>query len=117
VADHVLDYVLALTRGTRVHSPEPLPFLREWITWGAGPRAGQFLVLGAKAHAAIEGRNHVSIEDVRAVAHPVLRHRIVTNFSAAAEGMTPDKIIDRLLVEVDPSAAVGAGLPGIRTAG
>jgi len=116
VADHVLDYVLALTRGTRVHSQEPLTFLREWITWGAGPRASQFLVLGAKAHAAIQGRNHAAIEDVKAVAHPVLRHRIVTNFSAAAEGMTPDKIIDRLLAEVDPSAAVGAGIPGIRSA-
>jgi MoxR-like ATPase len=116
VADHVLDYVLALTRGTRVHSSDPVPFLREWITWGAGPRASQFLVLGAKAHAAIQGRSHVAIEDVKAVAHPVLRHRIVTNFSASAEGMTSDKIIDRLLVEVDPAAAVGAGIPGVRTA-
>jgi MoxR-like ATPase len=117
VADHVLDYALNLTRGTRVHSSEPLPFLREWITWGAGPRASQFLVLGAKAHAAIQGRNHVSVEDVKAVAHPVLRHRIVTNFSASAEGMTSDRIIDRLLSEVDPSAAAGAGLPGVRSAG
>jgi MoxR-like ATPase len=117
VADHVLDYALALTRGTRVHSSEPLAFLREWITWGAGPRASQFLVLGAKAHAAIQGRNHVAVEDVKAVAHPVLRHRIVTNFSAAAEGMTSDKIIDRLLAEVDPAAAVGAGVPGVRSAG
>src|SRR5262249_19623842 len=107
VADHVLDYTLALTRGTRVHSSEPLAFLREWITWGAGPRASQFLVLGAKAHAAIHGRNHVAIEDVKAVAHPVLRHRIVTNFSASAEGMTSDKIIDRLVAEVDPTAGVG----------
>ena len=117
VADHVLEYALALTRGTRVHSSEPLPFLREWITWGAGPRASQFLVLGAKAHAAIQGRNHVAVEDVKAVAHPVLRHRIVTNFSASAEGMTSDKIIDRLLAEVDPAAAVGAGVPGVRSAG
>jgi len=116
VADHVFDYSLALTRGTRVHSDEPLEFLREWITWGAGPRASQFLILGAKAHAAIAGRNHVAIEDVKAVAHPVLRHRIVTNFSAAAEGMTPDKIIDRILKEVDPSAGVGAGVPGIQAA-
>ncbi len=116
VSEHVLDYALALTRGTRVHSSEPFAFLREWITWGAGPRASQFLVLGAKAHAAIQGRNHVAIEDVKAVAHPVLRHRIVTNFSAAAEGMTPDLIIDRLLAEVDPAAGVGAGVPGIRSA-
>jgi MoxR-like ATPase len=117
VADHVLDYALALTRGTRVHSSEPQAFLKEWITWGAGPRASQFLVLGAKAHAAIQGRSHVALEDVKAVAHPVLRHRIVTNFSASAEGMTSDKIIDRLLTEVDPGAGVGAGVPGIRTAG
>jgi MoxR-like ATPase len=117
IADHVLDYVLALTRGTRVHSSEPLPFLKEWITWGAGPRASQFLVLGAKTHAAIQGRSHASVEDVKAVAHPVLRHRILTNFSASAEGMTSDKIIDRLLAEVDPTGAVGAGVPGVRSAG
>jgi len=113
VADHVLDYALALTRGTRVHSEEPLPFLREWVTWGAGPRAGQFLVLGAKAHAAIAGRNHVSVEDVRAVAHPVLRHRIVTNFTAQAEGITSDDIIDKLLAEVRVDETVGAGVPGV----
>ena len=116
VADHVLEYVLALTRGTRVRSDAPLEFLREWVTWGAGPRASQFLVLGAKAHAAISGRNHVSIEDVKAIAKPVLRHRIVTNFSAEAEGMTSDVIIDRLLDEVNPAAGVGAGVPGVASA-
>ena len=116
VADFVYDYVLALTRGTRVRSENPLEFLREWVTWGAGPRASQFLILGAKAHAAIAGRSSVSIEDVRAVAHPVLRHRIVTNFSAAAEGVTSDRIVDRLIEEVNPGAGVGAGLPGVRTA-
>jgi len=114
VADHVFDYALALTRGTRVGSDSPLDFLREWVTWGAGPRASQFLILGAKAHAAIAGRSHVAIEDVKAVAHPVLRHRILTNFSAHAEGMTADRIIDRLLEEVDPAAGVGAGVPGIQ---
>ena len=113
VSDHVYDYCLALTRGTRVHSTDPLPFLTEWVTWGAGPRAGQYLVLGAKACAAIAGRNHVAIEDVRRVAHPVLRHRIVTNFSAAAEGITSDHLIDRLLNEVQAGAGVGAGLPGV----
>jgi len=113
IADAILDYVLALTRGTRVRSDDPLPFLKEWVTWGAGPRASQFLVLGAKAHAAVNGRNHVSVEDVRAVAYPVLRHRIVTTFSAQAEGITSDFIIERLLDEVQPGAAVGAGLPGV----
>jgi len=116
VADHVLDYVLALTRGTRVRSDSPLEFLREWVTWGAGPRASQFLVLGAKAHAAIAGRSHVSVEDVKAVAKPVLRHRIVTNFSAEAEGMTSDTIIERLLEEVNPTAGVGQGVPGVASA-
>ncbi|MEX1026125.1 MAG: MoxR family ATPase [Planctomycetota bacterium] len=113
VADSIFDYCLALTRGTRVRSDGPLEFLRQWVDWGAGPRASQFLVLGAKAHAAIAGRSHVAIEDVRAVAHPVLRHRIVTNFSAAAEGMTSDKIIDRLLLEVDPAGKVAAGVSGV----
>ena len=117
IADHILDYVLALTRGTRVRGDEPLEFLKRWVTWGAGPRASQFLVLGAKAHAAISGRNHVSVEDVRAIAHPVLRHRIVTNFSAMAEGITSDSVIDQLLQEVDPGAGVGAGVPGVPAAG
>jgi MoxR-like ATPase len=113
IADHVADFVLALTRGTRVRSDSMLPFLRDWVTWGAGPRASQFLVLGAKAHAALQGRSHVSVEDVRAVAHPVLRHRILTSFSAAAEGITSDAIIDRLLKEIQPGASVGAGVPGV----
>jgi MoxR-like ATPase len=113
IADHVFDYALALTRGTRVRSADPLPFLKEWVSWGAGPRASQFLVLGAKACAALAGRDHVAIEDVKQVAHPVLRHRIVTNFSAAAEGITSDAIVDRLLAEVDPAAGVGAGVPGV----
>jgi MoxR-like ATPase len=116
IADHVYDYVLSLTRGTRVRSESQLSFLREWVTWGAGPRASQFLVLGAKAHAALAGRAHVAIDDVRAVVHPVLRHRIVTNFSAAAEGITSDVIIDRLLAEVSPGAMVGAGVPGVPAA-
>ncbi|MFN0243460.1 MAG: AAA family ATPase [Planctomycetota bacterium] len=113
IADHVFDYVLALTRGTRVRSESQLPFLREWVTWGAGPRASQFLVLGAKAHAALAGREHVAIDDVRAIVHPVMRHRVLTNFSAAAEGITSDVIIDRLLTEISPGAGVGAGVPGV----
>jgi MoxR-like ATPase len=113
VSDHVLDYVMALTRGTRVRSESALPFLREWVTWGAGPRASQYLVLGAKAHAALAGRLHVSIEDVRAVLHPVMRHRIVTNFSAAAEGITSDAIIDRLVQEVAPGGGVASRVPGV----
>jgi len=116
MADHVFDYALALTRGTRVRSDAPLPFLKNWLNWGAGPRASQFLVLGAKAHAALEGRTHAAVEDVQAVVHPVLRHRIVTTFQATAEGVTADDIIDRLVAEVDPGATVGAGVPGVRKA-
>jgi len=114
IADALLDYVLALTRGTRVRSGDPLPFIRENVTWGAGPRASQFIVLGAKAHAALAGRAHVAVDDIKAVAHPVLRHRIVTNFTAQAEGITSDDLIDRLLREVDPAGGVGQGLPGVR---
>jgi MoxR-like ATPase len=124
-ADHVLDYALALTRGTRVGvgangagtegAGAPLSFLRDWVTWGAGPRAGQNLILAAKAHAALAGRDHTAIEDVRAVALPVLRHRILTNYAAVQEGMTSDVIVTRMLAEIDPTAAVGAGLPGVRS--
>jgi len=113
VADHVLDHALALTRGTRVRGGTQLPFLTQYVNWGAGPRAGQALVIAGKARAALAGRDHVSTDDLRAVAHPVLRHRMVLNFSAAAEGFTADDLIDRLLDEVDPSGGVGAGLPGV----
>jgi MoxR-like ATPase len=70
-------------------------------------------VLGAKAHAALAGREHVALEDIRAVVHPVLRHRIVTSFAAAAEGINSDILIDRMLKEIDPAAGIGAGLPGL----
>ncbi|MEY2745765.1 MAG: methanol dehydrogenase regulator (moxR)-like protein [Planctomycetota bacterium] len=114
VADHVYDFVLALTRGTRVGGTQPLPFIQQWVTWGAGPRAGQFLVLGAKARAALAGRTHVAIEDVKAVVHPVLRHRIVVNYAAQAEGVTSDIVIDRLLQEVEAGGRIGAGVPGVK---
>lgn len=114
VADEIMDYALALTRATRVRGGEPLGFIKESVDWGAGPRASQFLILGGKAHAAIAGRAHVSIEDIKAVAHPVLRHRIVTNFQAQSEGITSDHLVDRLLNEIDPSK-IAAGLPGVRS--
>lgn len=117
VADSVFDYALSLTRGTRVRAGEPIGFIKENVSWGAGPRASQFLILGAKALAALDGRTHVSIEDIKTVAKPVLRHRIVTNFTAQAEGITSDHLIERLVNEVDPSRAVGAGLPGVRSEG
>ncbi|MDA1266851.1 MAG: MoxR family ATPase [Planctomycetota bacterium] len=116
VASSIYDYVLALTRGTRVRSDTPLDFIKEWVTWGAGPRASQYLILGAKAQAAIAGRTHVAVEDVRSVAHPVLRHRILTNFTAQAEGIDSDQVIDRLLEEIQPGDGVAAGVPGVADA-
>jgi MoxR-like ATPase len=116
VADAVYDYALALTRNSRIGSEESLDFIKQYVTWGAGPRASQYLILGAKAHAALQGRNHVSTEDVRALAHPVLRHRILVNFTAQAEGVDSDAIIDRLLEHIQPGAGVGKGLPGLSEA-
>ncbi|HYE98582.1 MAG TPA: MoxR family ATPase [Planctomycetota bacterium] len=102
VADHVIRYAMSLTRATRVSEGGVPDFVKEWVHWGAGPRASQYLVIGAKAHAVLQGRYHVTVQDIRAIAHPVLRHRIVTNFAAEAEGVTADKIVDRLL-EVIPA--------------
>ena len=93
VGDHVFRYAAALVRATRPNEPEAPAFVKECLSWGAGPRASQYLILGAKARAALYGRNYATTEDVAAVALPVLRHRIVTNFNAEAEGMTTDKIV------------------------
>jgi len=101
VSDHVVNYAVELVRATRPADPQAPEFIRDWLSWGAGPRAAQYLVLGAKARAVFNGRFNVSCNDVRAVAKPVLRHRIFTNFNADADGVTPDDIIDRLL-EVVP---------------
>jgi MoxR-like ATPase len=103
IADHVLRYAIRLARATRVSTTEAVDFVKEWVSWGAGPRASQYLVLGGKAHAILHGRHYVSTEDIRAVAHPVLRHRIITNFSAEAAGVTPDRIIDRLIEAIQPT--------------
>jgi MoxR-like ATPase len=99
VADHVARYAVELARRTRPGRPDAPEFIREYIRWGAGPRASQYMVLGAKARAVLSGRYCAGREDVQAVAHPVLRHRIVTNFNAEAEGVKPDDIIDRLIDE------------------
>ena len=99
VTDHVVDYALALVRQTRV-GEEGIPgFINEWLSWGAGPRAVQFLLLGGKARALMHGRSHVSTDDIAALAQPVLRHRIVTNFSAESEGITADRVIEKLVAE------------------
>jgi MoxR-like ATPase len=99
VTDHVVDYALALVRQTRVGEEGAPEFVNEWLSWGAGPRAVQYLLLGAKARALLHGRVHVSTDDIQALAPPVLRHRIVTNFSAESDGIRPDDVIQRLIEE------------------
>src|SRR5690606_4385210 len=96
-------HAVDLVRRTRPQEPEASPLIQRMVNWGAGPRAVQFIVQAAKARAILHGRHHVSTDDVRAVAHPVLRHRIVPNFSAEAEGYTTDRIIDELLATTPPN--------------
>ena len=100
VADHVLEYAADLVRATRPKDPSAPEFVKEMVAWGAGPRAGLSLVLAAKARAILEGRPYVITKDVKAMALPVMRHRISTTFNAEAAGVTPDSIIERLLNEV-----------------
>lgn len=101
VPDAVLRYALSLVRATRPDGPgERLPFIKEWVQFGASVRAAQYLTLGAKARALTQGRPHVEFDDVRALARPVLRHRILTNFHADSERVTTDQIIDQLLAAV-----------------
>jgi MoxR-like ATPase len=97
VTDHVLHYTLALVRQTRLSEPGAPKFIKDWLSWGAGPRAVQYLILGGKARALLYGRTHVQTEDIQALLLPVLRHRILTNFTAASEGISTDKVIDRIL--------------------
>jgi MoxR-like ATPase len=97
VADHIARYALRLARLTRSQQPDAPDFVRQYVMWGAGPRASQYLVLGAKARAVLQGRYYVSQDDIRAVALPVLRHRIKTNFTADAEGVSTDDIVRRLI--------------------
>lgn len=96
VADNVISYAVKLVRRTRPADATAPDFIKEWITWGAGPRASQYLILGAKTRAILEGRPTPDIDDVRAIAKPVLRHRLVTNFNAEAEGVNASQIVDRL---------------------
>jgi MoxR-like ATPase len=99
VTDHVIQYTLALVRQTRIGEPGVPKFIREWLSWGAGPRAVQNLIIGGKARALLHGRAHVQCEDIQALSLPVLRHRILTNFTAASEGITTDTVIEKLLKE------------------
>jgi MoxR-like ATPase len=129
VAPYVIRYAMKFTRLTRKGSRvatakapggvakskevEVPDFIRDYVTWGAGPRATQFLILAAKARAVLHGRYYVSCEDVRAVAPPVLRHRIITNFNAEAEGIKPDDIVRRLIERIprDPNEQAAVGAP------
>ena len=115
VAEHVARYALKFTRLTRREKGDVPDFVREYVSWGAGPRASQYLVLGAKARAVLHGRYYVSCEDIRAVAAPVLRHRIITNFNAEAEGIKPDDIVRRLIeiIPVADEVAEAAKLPEV----
>ena len=97
VTDHVIRYALSLVRQTRVGHPGLPDFVNEMVSWGAGPRAVQYLILGGKARALLHGRTHVSTEDIQALAKPVLRHRLVVNFAAESDGVTSNDIIDRLI--------------------
>jgi MoxR-like ATPase len=99
-ADHVIEHAVELARLTRPGDPAAPDFVKENVSWGAGPRAGQYLVLGAKSRAILDGRMAASVEDVRALARHVLVHRVITNFRAESEGMTSATIVDRLLQHV-----------------
>jgi MoxR-like ATPase len=101
VADHVVRYAVRLARASRP-GPESAPFVRDWVSWGAGPRAAQYIVLGVKARAALHGRPTPSVEDAKEVAPSVLRHRIIPNFNAEADGISSLDIIQKLL-ETTPS--------------
>ena len=103
-ADNVVQYAVKLARATRPKSKDAPDFIQQWIRWGAGPRAGQYLILGAKARGILRGRVNASIEDVRSVAHAVLRHRVLTNFHAEAEDVDSDAVITRLLDTVQEPA-------------
>ena len=97
IAEDLVRFAVKLAAASRPRQPGTPDFINEWVSWGAGLRAGQNLVLGAKVRALLHGRSHVTQEDIRALAHPTLRHRILINYRAEAEGVTVEKVIDRLL--------------------
>ena len=100
ISDHVVKYAVRLVRATRPTDMRAPEFVKKWIHCGAGPRAAQYLIAGAKARAVIDGRLLVTTDDVRSVAPPILRHRMFTNFTADSEGMDTDKIVKRMIAEV-----------------
>jgi MoxR-like ATPase len=104
IAEDVVRYAVRLAASSRPRQPTTPPFINDWVNWGAGTRAGQFLVFGAKARALLQGRSHATIADVQDLAAPVLRHRILLNYKAEAEGVTVDQLIGRLLEGAQPGA-------------
>ena len=100
VAEHIFHYAAKLARSTRPSDPDAPEFIRNWISYGAGPRASFNMILAGKARAILRGRFHVAIEDIQAAALPVMRHRIIPNFAAQSEGLTPDDIIRKLMQEI-----------------
>jgi len=102
VSEYIVQYAARVVRATRPRDPSAPPFVKDLVDWGAGPRAGQFLIQGGKALAAMDGRFSVAIDDVQKIAVPVLRHRISTNFQAQAEGMSHEDVIERLIRETPP---------------
>src|SRR5207302_969065 len=115
IAEHVARYAMQLVRFTRRQEKDAPEFVREYVQWGAGPRASQYLVLGAKARAVLLGRCFVTHDDIRAIAAPVLRHRLKMNFNADAAGITADEIVRRLLIHVpfDLEEAAPRGVPDV----
>tara|TARA_Y100000589_G_scaffold285713_1_gene285389 strand:+ start:328 stop:1332 length:1005 start_codon:yes stop_codon:yes gene_type:complete len=103
-AEDLVRYAVQLAAASRPSQDNTPDFVNEWVSWGAGLRAAQFLVLGAKARTLLQGRSHVTAEDIQSVAAPVLRHRVLVNYRAEAEGMTTQKIIEQLLDQVKPNA-------------
>lgn len=104
IAEDVVRYAVRIAAASRPGADNPRDFINEWVTWGAGLRASQYMVLGGKARALLYGRAHVTFEDIRALAHPVLRHRVLINYRAEAEGIATDNLIDRLLKSVKESS-------------
>ncbi len=104
-ADHVIRYAMRLTRATRKDKGDVPKFIKDYVEWGTGPRATQNLVLAGKARALLSGHYYVAAEDIRSVAHPVMRHRLLTNFNAEADGLKTDDLVDLLLKEIPPEDA------------
>ena len=105
VADEVAQYAVRLVDTTRPGRGARLEFIQKWVKWGAGLRASQALILGSKARALMHGRHHVSVKDIQALAKPILRHRVIPNFYAEAEGVSSDRIVEQLLEAVPPPAS------------